>query len=274
MHAVRDRVAAVHVRTKAMHASRISVATLAALIAFAAFDEPTHADQCPPDFTPYIDVHWATDATGFVPVGRAAVMVAIDGDCNVRSAVPAAALRVYVSRTESGTFRPVAIERRGELFAWRPPAPGIWFVRVGRIANGRPPRTDGGAIVLAYEPTTQARVRFQTSAGGQPRGEGVALRPIVVLEVGDHARAGPRVSWLEPFLFLPYPLAVEVRLPRGRYGAHEGHSASFRADDTRGAPRRVEFFATSDARTGAVDIVSSGDGALDLQRMCEIPLRD
>ena len=138
MHAVRDRVAAVHVRTKAMHASRISVATLAALIAFAAFDEPTHADQCPPDFTPYIDVHWATDATGFVPVGRAAVMVAIDGDCNVRSAVPAAALRVYVSRTESGTFRPVAIERRGELFAWRPPAPGIWFVRVGRIANGRP----------------------------------------------------------------------------------------------------------------------------------------
>ena len=96
---------------------------------------------------------------------------------------------------------------------------------------------------------------------------------VMRLEVGDHARAGPRVGWLEPFLFLPYPLAVETRLPRGRYGAHEGRAASFPADDARGAPRRVDFFSTSDARTGAVDIASSGDVALDLQRICEIPLR-
>ena len=256
-----------------MHASKISVATLAALIAFA---ETAHADPCPPDFTPYIDVQWTTSRTGIVPVGQPAVMVAIESDCNDRFAVPATELRVAASRTLSGKFRPVAIERRGKLFAWRPPGPGVWFLRVGRSSESSDDRSpmDGGAIVVAYEPADQVRARFEIARGGPRNGDGVVLQPVLDLDADDGPSA--RVIWREPFLFLPYPaagLTVEKQLPRGRYVAREGVPENGSADDARGAPRRVDFFARSDAKSGTVEITSSGAVPLELHRVCKIPVR-
>jgi len=262
-----------------MHASKISVATLAALIAFAAFAETAHADPCPPDFTPYIDVQWTTSRTGIVPVRQPAVMVAIESDCNDRFAVPATELRVAASRTLAGKFRPVAIERRGKLFAWRPPGPGVWFLRVGRSSESsessddRSPM-DGGAIVVVYEPVDQVRARFEISRGGPRSGDGVVLQPVLDLEADDGPSA--RVIWREPFLFLPYPaagLTVAKQLPRGRYLAREGVPENDSADEARGAPRRVDFFARSDAKRGTVEITSSGDVPLELHRVCKIPRR-
>jgi hypothetical protein len=84
-----------------------------ALLGAVSVDAAAHAYVCPPDYRPYVEVAWPDETAGFA----------------------------------AG-----AIEQRGKVFAWRPRADGVWFLRVERKASARAPaRAPAGAVVVAYE---------------------------------------------------------------------------------------------------------------------------
>jgi hypothetical protein len=224
---------------------------------------PARAYMCPPDYRPYVDLAWLDESAGFVAVGEAAVMLAMDGDCKHRYAVPAADLRVSVAHSADGPFEPIAIEQRGKVFAWRPRADGVWFVRVERKPAARVTApAPAGAVVVAYERAARMKaMMILPSLQGGLVGR-VALTPIVETD-GD---------WLLPHVLLPAAGpddAIAVRLPRGRYLARDAIVDRSRTDD---GVRRIHLLALTSGQSGTLDVVADGDVHLAMHKVCRMPM--
>jgi hypothetical protein len=199
-------------------------------------------------------------------------MSAMGGDCKYPSSVSSAELLVFAARSAGGPFEPVAIERRGKLFAWRPSAPGLWYLRVDRRSAGLPAER-GGAIVVAYEPEAGVNAQLTILVDGRMR-EGIALLPAVE---PDEQRPDDRdcCDWLMPYLFLRRPTAsgaIAMRLPRGRYVARESHiERGYDRDGKSGRIWRVRLWPLIDGQSGTVDVAGDGDVHLTLHAIERLP---
>jgi len=235
-------------------------AAVSAWLSFAA--GPARAQTCPPTYAPFLELAWAEGGTGFVASRHAVVMVAMDGDCKHRYPVPAAELRVSAARKTSGPFEPVTIERRGKLFAWRPSAAGLWYLRVDRKTGGRPAPATAGAIVVAYEPEARVNARLILSLDGKLR-EGIALLPLAEPDERPPAERDC-CTWLMPYQFVGRPPAsgeISLRLPPGRYLARESFIDR----------RRRELMPLTTGQSGVLDVVSDGDVRLTMHAIERLP---